>query len=67
MEPDMFNISDLLRRNYFNSEQTVRIAVRKRKWPKPVIVGGRALWKRTTVEAWINNRSICWIERSKKS
>lgn len=66
MEKEMWTITDLLRKGYFESERAVRKAVRERRWPKPRKPGLRLLWEPHRVRAWVEGGCVRWIERSSK-
>lgn len=66
MEEPMWTVTDLLRKNYFNSEQSIRLAIRDRRWPKPRKIAGRLLWEPERIRAWVASGAVCWIPRTNK-
>lgn len=65
MRDELWGVIDLLRQGYFDSDEALRVAMRRRRLPKPFRVMGKLKWKRTTIEAWFANGTICWIPRTR--
>ena len=63
---EYMGIIDLLRDRYYDSDQAIRDSIRSRRLPKPIKIGGKLRWKRSVIEAWFANETICWIERTNK-
>jgi hypothetical protein len=56
-------IPDLIRRGHFETEMSVRNAIKARRLPAPRKIGGKLKWREDTIERWIAAGSIVWIPR----
>lgn len=58
-----WSVADLIRRGLFDSRESIQRLVKMRRFPAPRKIGGRALWKRATIEQWYRDGAIIWIQR----
>lgn len=59
-------IPDLIRRGYFETEMSVRNAIKARRLPPHRKIGGKIKWRTAAVEQWIASGSLIWIPRTRK-
>ena len=62
----LWGFADLIRQGFFESEMAARYALKKRRIPPPMKIGGKLKWKVSTLQQWFERGSIVWIPRSSK-
>jgi hypothetical protein len=56
-------IPDLIRRGYYETELSVRNAIKARRLPPHKKIGGKIKWRESAIKAWFTAGSIVWIPR----